>query len=361
MTNPYDGLIRELGEKLYRSKAKGRKAKTVRLPGGRKVAAPPKPPIPRLSTRQKIAGAARKSPEVMVKISGGGKNRKSVKDHHDYISRNGKVELENEQGEVLKGRDAVREGVDDWADVQQLENGSYYRMPANAKTGTKREAFNIVLSMPPGTDRQAVKDAARAFAATAFSGHKYVMAAHDDEKHPHVHVCVRAMSDHGVRLNPRKADLQEWREGFAVELQKRGIDATATKRAVRGKTRKAARQSVRHLERREGQSRTQRARFQEAKADAASNAPPRPGDKALAAQRRSVLEHYGQLAVALAKGDDKDRQLAVDVTTIVRNMEPPQSGHAQAVEHLRGGKAGGIESGQIEPAKTPDPDKGKAR
>jgi hypothetical protein len=36
-----------------------------------------------------------------------------------------------------------------------------------------------------------------------------------------------------VRLNPRKADLQRWRERFAHELRERGVEAEATRRASR--------------------------------------------------------------------------------------------------------------------------------
>ena len=38
------------------------------------------------------------------------------------------------------------------------------------------------------------------------------------------------------RLNPRKNDLQRWREGFAQSLRKQGIAANATPRKTRGVT-----------------------------------------------------------------------------------------------------------------------------
>ncbi|WP_343214831.1 relaxase/mobilization nuclease domain-containing protein, partial [Dyella sp. RRB7] len=79
--------------------------------------------------------------------------------------------------------------------------------------GYCKEAFNLVLSMPPGTNRAAVKDAARDFAQREFgSNHPYVFAEHTDEKHPHVHLCVKSLGYDGTRLNPRKAKLQRWRE-----------------------------------------------------------------------------------------------------------------------------------------------------
>lgn len=92
-------------------------------------------------------------------------------------------------------------------------------------------------SMPPGTDRAAVTDAGRAFAREEFGDQRdYVFAAHDDEAHPHVHIVVLARGYDGRRLNPRKADLQRWRERFARELRDRGVEANATPRRTRGVT-----------------------------------------------------------------------------------------------------------------------------
>ncbi len=51
--------------------------------------------------------------------------------------------------------------------------------------------------------------------------------------HPHVHLTVKAAGLDGVRLNPRKADLQRWREGFAEALREHGIEATTTSRIHR--------------------------------------------------------------------------------------------------------------------------------
>src|ERR1700745_3003613 len=62
----------------------------------------------------------------------------------------------------------------------------------------------------------------------------YVMALHTHQANPHVHLLVRAESDIGVRLNPRKADLHEWRMEFAAELRQRGIAAAGPRQAARG-------------------------------------------------------------------------------------------------------------------------------
>jgi len=52
-------------------------------------------------------------------------------------------------------------------------------------------------------------------------------------RHPHVHLTVKTAGFDGTRLNPRKPDLQRWREGFAEALREHGIEATTTSRLHR--------------------------------------------------------------------------------------------------------------------------------
>jgi hypothetical protein len=62
------------------------------------------------------------------------------------------------------------------------------------------------------------------------------MVLHVHQANPHVHLSV-AEAASGKRLNPRKADLQLWRETFAEKLRGWGIDAEATRQASRGESR----------------------------------------------------------------------------------------------------------------------------
>lgn len=180
--------------------------------------------------RSQIARTVQRVPEVMVKIpnrKGARNGMGAIRAHLDYISRNGQVELEDQDGNLISGRLEVRDLVRMWRNAGR----------GIAETSTRREAFNVMLSMPPGTDRAAVTDAGRAFAREEFGDQRdYVFAAHDDEAHPHVHIVVLARGYDGRRLNPRKADLQRWRERFARELRDRGVEANATPRRTRGVT-----------------------------------------------------------------------------------------------------------------------------
>lgn len=325
MSRVIDGVIKDWGERLDYGRVKGRQGKNVRSGSPKADRAEPRPSEP--ATREKVARTVKKAPEVMVKISGGGKNMQQIKAHMDYISRNGEVELEDENGHTFNGKEDVRDVRDAWA---KGKIGIPYE-------GDKRkEAFNIILSMPPGTNRQAVKDAARAFAAEQFGNHQYVFAAHDDEKHPHVHLAVKAMDKDGVRMNPRKADLQQWRELFAEKMRDQGIEANATPRKARGIVKKSEKQAVLHIEQRGKTPRVKAARRADAEREAAGvAAKPNPAQDRISATRKETQHAYGQIARALAKGDAEDKQLAVQVVKFVQQMPPPITQHEAMVQELR--------------------------
>lgn len=216
-----DGVLIQWGDRLF-------------YPGNRIVKVRPDPKLTGNSTRDhadairaRIAAAvAPRVPQVMVKVTGGGRGMKAIAAHFRYISKNGRLDIEDERGQVMRGKDMLPAIADDWRFGGSLIDDV-------AKPGQRREAFNIMLSMPRGTDPLAVKRAAREFAKAELADHKYVMVLHDHQANPHVHISVRAESKHGKRLNPRKADLQRWRETFAEKLRGWGVEAEATRRARR--------------------------------------------------------------------------------------------------------------------------------
>jgi hypothetical protein len=50
-----------------------------------------------------LTRTARRTPEVVVKVSGGAKTGPGVLAHLQYIDRNGRLEIETDQGEILQG------------------------------------------------------------------------------------------------------------------------------------------------------------------------------------------------------------------------------------------------------------------
>ena len=219
-----DGLLITWGDRLF-------------YPGNRVVKVKPQPRLSGGAARVRAAAirkrieatVVRRAPQVMVKVTGGGRGMKAIAAHFRYISKNGRLEIEDQRGETMRGKDTLRDLADEWRFGGSL-------IPDDAEPGRRREAFNIMLSMPRGTDPLTVQRAAHEFAQVELTDHKYVMVLHDHQANPHVHISVRAESKHGRRLNPRKADLHRWRETFAEKLRERGVEAEATRQATRGAT-----------------------------------------------------------------------------------------------------------------------------
>jgi len=216
-----DGVLVQWGERLFypgnqmvRREATPRFARSVRQRAA--------------SIRQRIqATVVRRAPQVMVKVTGGGRGMAAIAAHLRYISKSGRLPFEDDRGVICEGKEALHDLVDQWR-----YGGSFID-----QTSHRREAFNIMLSMPGGNDPLMVQRAAREFAQAELGDHRYVMVLHDHQANPHVHLSVRAESRHGKRLNPRKADLQRWRETFAEKLRGWGIDAEATRQRTRGQVR----------------------------------------------------------------------------------------------------------------------------
>jgi hypothetical protein len=291
-----DGVLIQWGERLF-------------YPGNRMVKPVPQPKL-RLpavhgraaAIRARIqATIVRRAPQVMVKVTGGGRGMRAIAAHFRYISKNGRLDIEDDQGCVTRGRDGVRELLDDWRFGGTLIDD----------VADRREAFNIMLSMPRGTDPLIVLRAAREFAASELVDHKYVMVLHDHQANPHVHISVRAESKHGKRLNPRKTDLHRWRETFAEKLRGWGIDAEATRQASRG--------ALRNFD-----------PLWRVKAGAEGRlAFPRSSvkrGKATAASRSQAGEAWGRIAQALlASADLKDRALGQAIINFMRDVSPERS------------------------------------
>jgi hypothetical protein len=183
-----------------------------------------------------IARTAGRVPEVMVKVTGGGRSVQQAKDEIGYFGREGELSIETDDGVALRGPGIEKFLTDDWdLELEELQA----RRWVDGKPGRKapRLVHNLMFSMPAGTNPQKVLGAARKFAQEKFAlQHRYAMVLHTDQKHPHVHMLVKAMSEQGIRLSIKKATLREWRHDFARYLRELGVAANATDRVVRGET-----------------------------------------------------------------------------------------------------------------------------
>lgn len=180
----------------------------------------------RPDARAVLARVVRKSPEVLVKVTGRKKGAKHLAAHLDYIGRHGKLTIETRDGEKIETKADMERLADEWSD--QL----YWRK------STSVSAVAMVFSMPQGTDPETVKQAVRETAEKLIGdNHDWVMALHTDTPRPHVHLTVQAEGMDRKRFDPRREDLFRFREGFAEALRSRGIEAEATPRYTRGQGR----------------------------------------------------------------------------------------------------------------------------
>ena len=244
--------------------------------------------------RQKLSAMVRRAPQVMVKLARAPKGIRGISNNLSYISRDGQLDLEDQDGQIITGKEAVNDLKQEW------QQGGF-PIPQHS---TKRDAFHLILSMPTQTDPLAVQRAARAFAKKEFSDHQYAMVLHTFEtdpdprpaRHPHVHLTVKTAGFDGTRLNPRKPDLQRWRERFAEALREQGIEATTTSRLHRT-TQK--RWTVRHLVN---------------EATRATDVDRRARETRAPRIQREVMQNYERVMKALARSDrGDDRQLAADL------------------------------------------------
>ena len=185
-----------------------------------------------------IARTVGRTPEVMVKVvNKGSSSLAGVGGHVGYIGRQGAVELETDEGEVLQGPEVGKTLLEDW-NLDLIQQRNKINLTPNKPKQPPRLVYKLIFSMPAGTPPERVQAAVRNFAREEFAlKHRYVMALHTDEPHPHVHLVLKARSDDGQRLYLRKATLRQWREGFASHLRALGVAANATPRHVRGETR----------------------------------------------------------------------------------------------------------------------------
>ena len=110
MPEPHDldGILITWGDRLF-------------YPGNRVVHART-PKLRDLSRRQRAdairqrieATVLRRAPQVMVKVTGGGRGMKAIAAHLRYISKNGRLDSEDEHGETARGKESLRELSEDW-------------------------------------------------------------------------------------------------------------------------------------------------------------------------------------------------------------------------------------------------------
>jgi hypothetical protein len=316
-----DGFLVDWEEGEYQAQVKSMRQRSEELkpripvPGGGRGGKAQSTAARAQAVRARLARTVRKVPEVMVKITSSCRGMTQIGRHLDYISRKGQIDLEDQDGFIVRGKDQIKDLKEDW------RIGGPEEIALNSD---RRDTLNIVFSMPAHTDEVSMKKAVRAFAAGEFAGHQYVFAYHtqatdpdpNPPAHPHVHLSVKTLGALEHRLNPRKADLQRWREGFAAQLRAHGIEANATSRLARLKLDRGDDRAIVAL----------KAKGETVIAGTAPKSKSRAAvAKKLEQDRRS---YYGLVADVLSQSDDgEDRKLgqAIAASLAPEKMPPDRA------------------------------------
>jgi hypothetical protein len=166
MPTTLDGLLVQWGDRLF-------------YPGNRIVRSPPAVRSgaglhdrARAIRTRLHATVVRGAPQVVVKVTGGGRGMAAIAAHFRYLSKQGRLAIEDDRGVVHEGKEGVHDLVEQWRNAGA----------SIAERSERREAFNVMLSMPTGTPESALKDAARSFARLELGNHRYVMVLHSMQR-----------------------------------------------------------------------------------------------------------------------------------------------------------------------------------
>ena len=303
-----------------------------------------------INLREKTNRVLKRTPEVMTKITGYSKGAGGVKSNLEYITRNGKVELEDSRGGTYLGKESVRGFFKKWDDFEgAFEN--------KKRTQNNRDTMKLVLSMPEGTDPNNLKKAAREFLKKEFFNHEYAFALHTDDKHPHVHVAIKTLGFDKTRLRPYRKDIQHWRESFAEKLRANGIEAEATPRVVRGVVKKSESQIIRHIEtqlkaeegnrkpRKSTVKTSQKAEALAAVTSGSKSEPLKPWEKAIRKNQDEAKKAWTEAAEELDKqGTPEDKTLASRMRHYVNyGMPKPETAADTLKKQIKAERERGIE------------------
>lgn len=190
-------------------------------------------------TYKRLKQVVNKNSEVVVKVTGYSKGRQSVINNLQYISRNGKVPLITNNGELIEDKDDIR------SFTNQFANSSIM----GKKRQNARDTAHFSLSFPEAS-KEDLHTAVEGFAMKNFPNREYVMAYHEEEEgKPHIHLIVQMRDKelkNTLRINQKEID--EYRQDFSNHINNLNYESSASRRITRGEIKKPKKQIEYHKE-----------------------------------------------------------------------------------------------------------------
>lgn len=272
-----------------------------------------------LSDRLRVA---KRLPQAVLKISSHNHGVPKVRARLRYISRDGSLPIETDEGLQLEGPEVDRL-VDDWAADFSNRTDS-------------RDTMSLVVSLPAGSDQKAAMGAAREFFAETFAeNHEYVFAGHDDTDHFHIHLVVKARGRDGKALRTTRRDPQLWRQSFAERARYHGIELDASPRTARGVGRRTPPTAIVQIRERGELPRTDQLAVKEALRGVGKRAPrPTASERVIRAINDRERLIFAEQALSVAKHaksikeDDrrlKALEMASELAAYAEGMPVPES------------------------------------
>ena len=137
-----DGVLIQWGDRLF-------------YPGNRVVKTKPQPKLDAKAARQRAAAirerieatVVRRAPQVMVKVTGGGRGMKAIAAHFRYISKSGQLDIEDDRAETICGKESLPE-LPELADVCPVWLWDVLGESPNRRSGAKVDI--ALLGLQPG-------------------------------------------------------------------------------------------------------------------------------------------------------------------------------------------------------------------
>jgi len=226
------------------------------------------------------------------------KTPSSVKNMVDYISRDGDLELLDQDGNPVQTEEERLEILGEWAD-------------AFSDRKNPRLAVHMIISAPETARAHDVRKASLEWGKENLSEFDYVQVTHTDEPNVHTHFIVARKVD-GPRLSFGPKDVRAMKESWAKIGSAHNIPMVSSSRMERGKTRKSLKQSQIHIRNRDGFTKSDLQAAEEVLGEATQSAA-NPWENEIQDRLTREREEYEKIAKALEVLAKKDPSKAAEI------------------------------------------------
>lgn len=153
----------------------------------------------------------RNSNHIVVKITGGARDKQAMKGHFEYITRNDELPLYDENCDIVDLRETI-------ADTDIEMNTVKYKSDS-------RKTAQIVFSRKGSTDPNLLMQSVSETINQNFPNTKFYFSCHQDTDNTHVHVVLLRHNKNKKKHEIRKGKLVDIKRQFAKSLNSRGIAA----------------------------------------------------------------------------------------------------------------------------------------